>query len=523
MKTALHTTATTAANIVTTAAAALLLTVAAANTAPSLHAQALPFVPAARQPVRQPTEDELLRQRWKIQNENWMRANVDGRITSMFDVRKRVSQIIQSAQGAAIQDAHKEVADALKLNPAELDVFTPPSPDGTRGPSFQLRRKHLTPLPPEIQTEFKQKATADIERRLATTPGGISREQAANEALIAVREELAKARGAKPDDWEIAQTEDREIILRAVQWELLPPNVQQEFARRADEKFRRIYLPNIESDTLKTISNDQLLIREARERGVNLPASMMTARIEEAIKREPDSDRTAFFTKLDNEGASLREEKRRIEEDTVADFMRREVLKHIGDSYFGDIERARISPKRIQERYEKEKHARFATPPTPALYSYRQIRLTPTPGETDLTIREQAAHIVEEVKKGTPFTDLLKRDFNKASHSQDGAEIWHEATTISEKILNILTTLPDGGVSPPIELSRADGHPDIYFIQRAGHKPSVPGTFAPLETVQDLIANELIKDEKKATLDDFLDRLGGEHGKFFKRYYDNRE
>jgi hypothetical protein len=208
----------------------------------------------------------------------------------------------------------------------------------------------------------------------------------------------------------------------------------------------------------------------------------------------------------------------------IIEYMRNEEMKPY--SAQRDFTLARVSPKRIRERYEKVKADRFTAPAQPAFYSYRQLRLTPSNAEeSDVAVREQAKYIQAEVAKGTPFQELVKRDFNKdpQRNNDGGSSSWYELDKLNDRVRDILVALPDGGVSAPIEFPRSDGRPDIFFIQRVACKPGVPGAVTRLEDVQDEIANELANEDKRASSNDFLERLGGSSGKYFHRYYDKPE
>jgi parvulin-like peptidyl-prolyl isomerase len=536
-------------------------------------------VPAA--PVISP--EERLTQEWKENNSVWIRANIDGSILTMFDVRKNVSPTLQSVRTAAMVNAKDAMVANYKAQTGAKSVIweilpvpqlcdnqgriLPPeiqaefkqktdeetqrrliadprpgkeittraamqsvrtemalarrlSPDSwLLIPNYQLRERRWETLPDDVQAEFKQKTLAESERRLAANPGA-NRDQITGESLVAAREQTAQSRGQSPDEWEIANTESGDFFLRTVQWETLPPEIQAHFRRQSDEQLRNL-VPTVERSTLKDLADDQLRLREAREKGVNLPPSMIKGRIDELVRREPDSDPLAFSASLEAQGITPREHRRLVSENMIIEYMRGEEMK----PYSGqrDLTLARVSPKRIRERYEKVKADRFTAPAQPTFYSYRQLRLTPTsPAETDTSIREQAKYIQDEVAKGTPFADLVKRDFNKdpQRNNDGGSGSWYELGKLNEKVRDILTALPDGGVSVPIEFPRSDGRPDIFFIQRVACKPGLSGAVTRLEDVQDEIANELANEDKRASSNEFLERLGGFNGKYFHRHYD---
>jgi parvulin-like peptidyl-prolyl isomerase len=478
----------------------------------------IPAPVASAPEARRSEEADSYRNFWKMMNEDWGRANVDGQVLTVFDVRRRVSQFISAIYQSAMLSAKSEMAAAARANPADWDIWLPPRM-GDRNPAFPylLRVKHWENAPEEAQKRFQEMVAAESEQRRVANPQA-PLEQITGEALLAARDSIAQTLGGRPENWEIARADTGGVRLRTVRWELLPAPAQAEFRRRAEYSFEHRERLNVERSTLKEITDSLLLAREAREKGVAVSASMVASSIEERIRREPDSDRSAWYAQLQNEGTSLRQERRLTEEEMCVGFMRNEIVRPVGVAK--DISRARVSPQRIRERYERVKDSRYTEP---AHYRYRQLWLTPADAsETEATIQGQAQFVQKEVQNGKPFSEIVKLSINKdvGRDSDGGASLWYEAGKLNEKVLAILKELPDGGVSAPLDFSVPGGRPSIYFIQRVECRP---GAVSRLEDVQDEIADEIVSEEKQALVADYLERLGGADGKYFNRYYDNQE
>jgi hypothetical protein len=255
------------------------------------------------------------------------------------------------------------------------------------------------------------------------------------------------------------------------------------------------------TQTVQGLSDRKLLVKEFREKGGTIPASLITAQIDEKIQQQYSGDRAEYLNVLKRQGTSQIEDRQLTEEFLIVDYMQKDILKPAGE----------VSPRRIVAYYEDNKQKEFVRTEQ---VRYRQLTLTPGAVDTNEDIRNLAQRISGELKNGVAFSALVKQYSRDDLRNDDGGgALWRDPSGLNEKISTAIKALPNNATTEPMEFAWPDGRVFICFFQRVDYRP---GGLVPLDEVQEQIARELAEQERKFVFEATMSRL---RQKFFVRYY----
>jgi len=295
-------------------------------------------------------------------------------------------------------------------------------------------------------------------------------------------EEAAAKRWSEMHSDRIAAVADGTgITLSDIRRQIDPIIGQIRAGARTDAEFDKAIAQAAE-ETLKSITERQLVIAEFRASTARLPASYIDADIEETIRRDFGGDRNRFVASLRASGTTPLAYRKLIEDRIIFEYM------------VGQIRRAAwdVNPGKIQEYYDKNK-ADFIRKEQVKL---RQITLTQgaaeKPAETAaraaawadaLRHPEKIAATLERFKvagkpiAGRPtFADVAARISTDDFAAKGGDAGWRNLEDLNETVTAKLKTLKVGEVSDPLkfevgaapiyvivsrEAERAKGHADV--------------------------------------------------------------
>ena len=295
-------------------------------------------------------------------------------------------------------------------------------------------------------------------------------------------EEAAAKRWSEMHSDRIAAVADGTgITLSDIRRQIDPIIGQIRAGARTDAEFDKAIAQAAE-ETLKSITERQLVIAEFRASTARLPASYIDADIEETIRRDFAGDRNRFVASLRASGTTPLAYRKLIEDRIIFEYM------------VGQIRRAAwdVNPGKIQEYYDKNK-ADFIRKEQVKL---RQITLTQgaaeKPAETAaraaawadaLRHPEKIAATLERFKvagkpiAGRPtFADVAARISTDDFAAKGGDAGWRNLEDLNETVTAKLKTLKVGEVSDPLkfevgaapiyvivsrEAERAKGHADV--------------------------------------------------------------
>jgi parvulin-like peptidyl-prolyl isomerase len=227
----------------------------------------------------------------------------------------------------------------------------------------------------------------------------------------------------------------------------------------------------------------QLIVAEFKSERSRLPDSFIDADIEDTIRRDFAGDRNRFVASLRTRGLTPLSYRKFIEERIIVDYM------------IGQVRRAaaEVGPGRAQEFYATN----------PSLFTraeqvhFRQITITQGAAEDAAAADRRAAdwaaaaahpekiaatlarHKVA-VPAGTPveaFADLAKWVSTDDFAARGGDAGWLNVTSLNERIVAAIRSLPDQGVTAPLKFETPGAKTVWFILRREGWR--APGA-APL-------------------------------------------
>ncbi len=244
---------------------------------------------------------------------------------------------------------------------------------------------------------------------------------------------------------------------------------------------------------LEELIDRELILSEFRQKGYNLPETLIQDLVKERIRKE-FGDRRALLKELQEQGRSTEEFRRRIREDLVISQM----------NFFNVREKIVISPKKI-EAYYKTNETKFKLLDQVRL---RMILINPKSRGLE-PARKLAAEIVTKVRAGAKFADLARENSDDAFRTRGGDRGWMEdkEENLRKELRAIAFKLNAGQVSDPVELEGA------IFVLAVEEKRAAG--LMPLNDVRNEIEGTLRAEEQQRIRMGWIKRL---REKSFVRY-----
>ncbi len=315
-------------------------------------------------------------------------------------------------------------------------------------------------------------------------------------ALAAASATLARAQSASNGDLNqrfangiVAVAEDKIITVADVNREVYPliPQLQREAKSDAELNQK---IEQLQDSVIQDLIDRVLIIKEFRKKkdGDNerqIPQSYIDSEIANRLSDQFDNDRSKFLAYLRSRGTTIREYRKEIEEEIIYHYMEGQQRKS----------QSVVSPVRIETFYNENKDQFYQEDKV----HMRMIQLTRTDGETDETLKAQAAVIIDRFHKGEKFEDLAK-EFSRAGNRAKGGD-WglQKRSDLLPAYSEPLFALKKGEITDPIIL------PEGLFILYAEDRKYAG--IQSIDEVRDQIERILVTQMSHTTQERWLERL----------------
>jgi peptidyl-prolyl cis-trans isomerase SurA len=233
----------------------------------------------------------------------------------------------------------------------------------------------------------------------------------------------------------IAVVEDRIITVEDMRREIIP---QLSGLRAHNQQEYDKMLGELENEVLNGLINRILIVKDfQKDPKRHIPPSYIDNAIAETLLKTPfDGDRSKFLLYLRDEGWTMRDYRKRVEEDIIYEVMRNQ--QHKNESV--------VSPVRI-ESYYQENQSKFYQE---AAAHWRMITFNRADGETDAQLLARVQPVLDRLKAGEKFDALAREVSQDKQQAQGGDWGWRKKSELSPEFADPLFKLAPGEVSDPI-------------------------------------------------------------------------
>jgi peptidyl-prolyl cis-trans isomerase SurA len=288
-----------------------------------------------------------------------------------------------------------------------------------------------------------------------------------------------------------AIVEDKIITVEDIRREISPliPALQKE-ARNEKEFNER--LEALQDDVIQTLIDRVLIVKEFNKPKDNdesnrrqVPASVIDNYMAEQQITQFDGDRSKFLAYLRSQGMTLREYRKKVEEDIIYDYMRQQQRKS----------QSVVSPVKV-ETYYKENKDRFYQEDAALL---RVVQFTRTNNETDVQLRAKADDVLAKFHTGESFAELARQFSQDTRRNKGGDWGWIKRSDMRKEFTDILFALKKSEVSQPILV------PEGCFLLYVEDRKFAG--IQPLEDVRSEIERILAQQMTRQSQERWLERL----------------
>ncbi len=290
-----------------------------------------------------------------------------------------------------------------------------------------------------------------------------------------LEEAAAKRWSEMHSDRIAADADGTGITLSDIRKQIDPIVGQIRAGTKTDAEFDKA-LGTAAEETLKSITERQLVIAEFHASTAKLPSSYIDADIEETIRRDFNGDRNRFVASLRAAGTTPLAYRKFIEDRIIFEYMVGQIRKAAWD----------VNPGKIQEYYDKNK-ADFLRKEQVKL---RQITLTQGAAEKPEETAARAAAWSDALRHpekipatlerykvggkkivGTPgFADVAARISTDDFASKGGDAGWRNLEDLNETVTAKLKTLKVGEISDPLKFDVGSA-PIYVIVSREAERP----------------------------------------------------
>ncbi len=304
------------------------------------------------------------------------------------------------------------------------------------------------------------------------------------------------------------------ITLSDIRKQIDPIVGQIRAGTKTDAEFDKA-LGTAAEETLKSITERQLVIAEFHASTAKLPSSYIDADIEETIRRDFNGDRNRFVASLRAAGTTPLAYRKIIEDRIIFEYMVDQIRKAAWD----------VNPGKILEYYEKNK-VDFARKEQVKL---RQITLTQGAAEKPEETAARAAawsdalrhpeKIVATLERykvvgkkivGTPgFAEVAARISTDDFASKGGDAGWRNLDDLNETVTAKLKTLKVGEISDPLKFD-VGGAPIYVIVSREAERPKGYASVNDPEVIAE-IEGKVRQIGMKTAIQAWIDDLRSKH------------
>jgi len=290
-----------------------------------------------------------------------------------------------------------------------------------------------------------------------------------------------------------ARVNERVITMGNVRDHVQP--VVQQIIRRYEgmelaEKIQSLYI-----DGREALIEQALLVEEARARNLSLPPQIVNEEAGRVIRTRFEGDRTLL-----NRTLALRKTTYAEWIDEVADQLVTQAL------YADEVmRRAEVQLDDVRAEYERTKEDWFI----PLQVKFRVILINKGKTEEDQIVkREEVEAVRKRLLDGENFEDVAKEVSEGIRADDGGAFPWSEPENIRAELRPVLTNMPIGRISEPIETE------DEFYLVKVDERRNP--SYTPFDEVRPDIENRLLSKERKRLHERLMARLEAKH--FVERY-----
>jgi peptidyl-prolyl cis-trans isomerase SurA len=287
----------------------------------------------------------------------------------------------------------------------------------------------------------------------------------------------------------IAVVEDRPITVDDVRREIQPllPDVQRNATSQRDFENK---LQALQDDIIQQHVDRVLIVKEfykekEGEPKKSIPTSFIDNQLSEIIITQYDNDRSKFLASLRQQGKTIREYRREIEEDIIYGYMRSQQRKS----------QSVVSPVKVETFYNENKD-RFHQEDQVHL---RLIQFSRANGESDAELKVKANEVVNRLKNGEVFGDIAKEVSQDTRRSKGGDWGWQKRSDLKPELSEPLFKLNKGEVTDPILMPEGAF---LMYVEERKH-----AGIQPLDEVRDQIERILIQQMARTSQEQWLERL----------------
>ena len=241
-------------------------------------------------------------------------------------------------------------------------------------------------------------------------------------------------------------------------------------------------LGEMQSQNLDTLVERQLILREFKTAGYNLPESVLDELVDETIKND-FGDRATCTKTLEARGLSIEKFRQQIRERFIIAQLR---LKNISSEII-------ISPHKVETYYLAHRDD-FKEEDRVKL---RRITLNKSSDPNAPDAKKLAEEIISRLKDGAAFADLAAIYSQGSQESRDG--VWYDRSALRRELAEKAFTLKPGECSGVIETTG-----ECYLLMVDEISTS---HFKTLGEVRDIIEKNLLSDERRRLEKQWIDRL----------------
>jgi peptidyl-prolyl cis-trans isomerase SurA len=288
-----------------------------------------------------------------------------------------------------------------------------------------------------------------------------------------------------------AVVEDKIITVDDIRKQIAPliPALQKE--ARNEKEFNE-KLEALQDDVIQSLIDKVLIVKEFNKpkdgdekNRRQVPASVIDNQIAEEQITQFDGDRSKFLAYLRSQGLTLKDYRKKVEDDIIYDYMRSQQRKS----------QSIVSPVKV-ETYYKENKDRFYQEDSALL---RVIQFTRTNNETDAQLKAKAEEVLAKFRAGQSFAELARQYSQDTRRSKGGDWGWIKRSDMRKEFTDILFNLKKGEVSQPILV------PEGCFLLYVEDRKYAG--IQPLDDVRDDIERILAQQMTRQAQERWLERL----------------
>ncbi|MAV39716.1 MAG: hypothetical protein CML12_03960 [Puniceicoccaceae bacterium] len=292
----------------------------------------------------------------------------------------------------------------------------------------------------------------------------------------------------------IAAIAEGEIVTFEEVRKSLDPMIPKLRLQASNEEEFKTLINDLSKDILQNIIDRILIVKEAENLGIMIPASYIDQEYDSIIQNDFNGNRRQFLSYLDSLGKSADSYREEVRKNLIVNIMRSRQRENL----------AQVSPEKIEEYYINNK-IRFYQP---AMIHLKQIILIAENNQTVEETIKQGEVIVEQLSLGQSIQQLANQYGNKQYNRPNGDWGWVRREDLRSELVEIAFQLKAGEYTKPIQIDNA-----VFILYAEAIKESM---IQPISEVRDIIENLLSQTIIKETTDNWLGKL---REKAFIRYY----